>query len=255
METIVKQTRDYRQLYASSVVADLERYAVKHGMFIGKKEWTRHDSWKSDVQYELDNIFLDAILFTGMISKINHLEYVIIFDSTRDKLEFGMVPSAFREKYAADPSWGIAMYQAETYNDFNYGKQFRGFKKERKAIADRYADFCHLVDYSDIWSRHVPEEAMDLVIEAFRHIEQNETTFDVKLPKNFWRTYYASSIIDELDDRVKGLARWDPQVCNVVGDKLFGIKPRTLPSMHKCKDGLYVRYEDVVDMVRKLTKD
>jgi len=76
-----------------------------------------------------------------------------------------------------------------------------------------------------------------------------------KLPKNFWRSFYASSIIAELDERVKRLARYDPQVCNVVGDKLFGIKPHTLSSMHKCRDGLYVRYEDVVEMVRKLSKD
>lgn len=62
----------------------------------------------------------------------------------------------------------------------------------------------------------------------------------------------APSVAETIHDRIKKLHRWDPQVCKTPACKLTGEVERILPSMHLCNDGLYVRYEDVVRMVREL---
>lgn len=176
-EIVIEPAKDYRQMYASSLVADLEKYAEKHGLFLGKKEWVQHTDWESCYHtiHKQDKLYLDAILFTGIVSAINNLEYAVIYDSTTHcgHFVFGMVKPDFRETYSNDKKWGISFYQAGKDNyDPMFGNEFRCFIKERDQIADKYQDFNDLVDYRDKWSQHISEAALDEVMEAFRHIEE-----------------------------------------------------------------------------------
>ena len=40
-KTITEPAKDIRKAYASSLVADLEAYAKKHDIFLGKKPWVQ----------------------------------------------------------------------------------------------------------------------------------------------------------------------------------------------------------------------
>lgn len=174
-EAIIEPDKDCRKQYASGVVAVLEKFAAKHNMFIGKKEWVRHDTW-TDLNgiHKVDCLYLDAIVFTGLISKINNLEYVIIYDSNVSKLEFGLVIPEFRKTYADAPKWGIALYQSgdDGTHDLMFGKEYRGFFKERSEISNQYNDFRRLVETSYSCAGNVEMEALELVMEAFRHVEE-----------------------------------------------------------------------------------
>lgn len=167
--------KDYRKQYASGVVAVLEKFAAKHNMFIGKKEWVRHDTWtRLNETHKVDCLYLDAIVFTGLISKINNLEYVIVYDSNVSNLKFGLVIPEFRKTYADAPKWGIALYQSgdDGTHDLMFGNEYRGFYKERSGISDKYNDFRRLVETCYSRADSVEMEALELVVEAFRHVEE-----------------------------------------------------------------------------------
>ena len=174
-EAIIEPDKDYRKQYASGVVAVLEKFAAKHNMFIGKKEWVRHDTWTGlNETHKVDCLYLDAIVFTGLISKINNLEYVIIYDSNVSNLKFGLVIPEFRTTYADAPKWGIALYQSgdDGTHDLMFGNEYRGFYKERSEISDKYNDFRRLVETNYSCADSVEMEALELVMEAFRHVEE-----------------------------------------------------------------------------------
>lgn len=180
-ELKIQPTRDFREAYASSLVADLETYAKKHGLFLGKKPWVHRNVW-SDYSGDCrqDTLYLDAILFTGIICDVNNLECVVVYDSSSEggHFEFGMVSPDFRETYANDPKWGISLHQAGKDKDGNdkydlmFGNEFRCFFRERDKISDEYPDFNNLANYIHKWTEHVPEEALDAVMDAFRHINE-----------------------------------------------------------------------------------
>ena len=178
-KTITEPAKDFRKAYASSLVADLEAYAKKHDLFLGKKPWVQQHTWTAyQNNYQQDHLYLDAILFTGIICDVNNLECVIVYDSTYEggRFEFGMVSPDFRETYADDSKWGISLHQAgkdkdgHSKYDLMFGKEFRCFFKVRDKIGEEYPDFKNLADYYHFWATHVPEEALDLVMEAFREI-------------------------------------------------------------------------------------
>ena len=178
-KTITEPAKDFRKAYAMSLVADLEAYAKKHDLFLGKKPWVQRHTWEAyHTNYQQDHLFLDAILFTGIKCDLNNLEYVVVYDSTYEggRFEFGMVSPDFRETYADDPKWGISIMQAGKDKDGNskyelmFGSEFRCFIKALNKIGDQYPDFKNLADYYHTWVQHVPEEALDLVMDAFREI-------------------------------------------------------------------------------------
>ena len=178
-KTITEPAKDIRKAYASSLVADLEAYAKKHDIFLGKKPWVQQHTWTAyHNNYQQDHLYLDAILFTGITCDVNNLECVVLYDSSVEggHFEFGMVSPDFRETYADDPKWGISLHQAGKDKDGNdkydlmFGKEFRCFKKARVDIGDQYPDFGYLDNYYHKWTQHVPEEALDLVMDAFREI-------------------------------------------------------------------------------------
>ena len=178
-KTFTEPAKDIRKAYASSLVADLEAYAKKHDLFLGKKPWVQQHTWTAyHNNYQQDHLYLDAILFTGITCDVNNLECVVLYDSSVEggHFEFGMVSPDFRETYANDPKWGISLHQAGKDKDGNdkydlmFGKEFRCFKKARVDIGDQYPDFGYLDNYYHKWTQHVPEEALDLVMDAFREI-------------------------------------------------------------------------------------
>ena len=181
IETITEPAKDFRKAYAASLVADLEAYAKKHDLFLGKKPWMQRHTWTAyNANYQQDHLYLDAILFTGIKCDVNNLECVVVYDSTYDggRFEFGMVSPDFRETFANDPKWGISIMQAgkdkdgHSKYDLMFGDEFRCFKKERDTIGEQYPDFKNLADYYHQWVQHVPEEALDLVMDAFREINE-----------------------------------------------------------------------------------
>lgn len=177
----IQPAKDVRDYYASSLVADLEAYAKKHGLFIGKKPWVKRNVWSDYFgSCQQDTLYLDAILFTGIICDVNNLECVVVYDSSSEggHFEFGMVSPDFRENYANDPNWGISIMQAKKDKDGHdkydlmFGNEFRCFFKERDKIGDEYPDFNNLINYFHKWTMHVSEGALDAVMDAFRHINE-----------------------------------------------------------------------------------
>ena len=69
------EIKDCRKEYAESVVADMEAYANKHGLFLGKKEYLENEKSTDcyGVVCRTEKRYLDAILFSGIVSAINGL--------------------------------------------------------------------------------------------------------------------------------------------------------------------------------------
>ena len=168
---IIYETKDNRTEYANSVVADLEAYANKHGLFIGKKEYVEHDKWESIYReiHKVEKLQLDAILFSGIVSAINGLEYVIIYNSYNNELEFCMLRSDFRETYA-DGDGHITWYQGtDDDHELFFGSEYRCINKARSNLEDMYPDFGKLCRGK--YSKHVSEGALDGMMAAFRECE------------------------------------------------------------------------------------
>lgn len=211
-ETITEPAKDFRKAYATSLVADLEAYAKKHDLFLGKKPWVQCDEWNdyhNDTHHQ-DHLYLDAILFSGIICDVNDLEFVIRYDSSSDggRFEFGMVSPDFRETYANDPIWGISIHQAgkdedghDKY-DLMFGNEFRCFKKALNKICEQHPDFKNLADYYHNWVQHVPEEALDMVMEAFHEVNAKHA----RRLKNQDSLAKKKARIQESEDRMTPLA-------------------------------------------------
>lgn len=169
-EYVQDPTEDLRGLYAASVVADLEAYAKKHGLFLGKKEYVETDTWVGydGTQHRRDKLQLDAILFSGIVSAINGLEYVIIYHSHIHKLEFCMNRPDRRETYA-NGKGQIYAYNGNTGTDLMTGNEFRSFRKTIYELGEQYGDFGKLLDGK--WTEHVSEGALDGLMAAFKAAE------------------------------------------------------------------------------------
>lgn len=214
---IVMEPRDYRKSFAGSLVADLEAYASKRGLFLGKKEWTQHSEWESlHVKYKLDKHYVDAILFSGIVSQINGLEYVILYESHRSHFEIYMCKPERRETYDHDsnPEWGISMFP-DGYKDGDvdclFGNEFKSLHKEVKELCHSYQDLSGLLDY-DHGVEHISEGALDGIIDAFKHAEEKH----VRRMKNY-------KDLDSKEDRLREqeskktdiIYELSPMVCDV----------------------------------------
>ena len=184
-EYVQDPTEDFRSLYAASVVADLEAYAKKHGLFLGKKEYVDTDKWigYDGTQHRRDKLQLDAILFSGIVSAINGLEYVMIYHSGNRELEFCMNRPDRRETYAHGKGYISPCPGKDADHDFMFGNEFKCIKKAKYEMAEQYHDFGNLV--SGKWAEHVSEEALDGMMAAFKeseekHVRRQKNKSDLK---------------------------------------------------------------------------
>lgn len=223
---IVMEPRDYRKSFAGSLVADLEAYASKRGLFLGKKEWTQHSEWEESlrVKYKLDKHYVDAILFSGIVSQINGLEYVIHYESHRSHFEIFMCKPERRETYDHDsnPEWGIAMFPTDHKDgdvDCLFGNEFKSLHKEVRDLCHSYQDLSNLLDY-DYGVEHISDGALDGILDAFKHAEEKH----VRRMKNY-------KDLDSKEDRLREqeskktdiIYELAPMVCDVKRFKKLGL--------------------------------
>lgn len=196
---IVMEPQDYRKSFAGSLVADLEAYASKRGLFLGKKEWTQHSEWDSlGVKYKLDKHYVDAILFSGIVSQINGLEYVILYESHRSHFEIFMCKPERRETYDHDsnPEWGISEFPTDHKDgdvDCLFGNEFKSLHKEIRDICRSYPDLNDLLGY-DHGVDHISDGALDGILDAFKHAEEKHE----RRVKNY-------KALDKKEDRLREL--------------------------------------------------
>ena len=184
-EYVQDPTEDLRSLYAESVVADLEAYAKKRGLFLGRKEYVETDTWigYDNTLHRRDKLQLDAILFSGIVSAINGLEYVMIYHSYNKALEFCMNRPDRRDTYAAGKGYISSCPGKDADHDFMFGSEFKCIRKAEYEMAEVYHDFGNLVSHN--WSEHVSEGALDGMMAAFReseekHVRRQKNMSDLK---------------------------------------------------------------------------
>lgn len=166
------EIKDCRKEYAESVVADMEAYANKHGLFIGKKEYVDYEKSTDcfGVVCRTEKRYLDAILFSGIVSTINGLEYVIVYNSYYPGFVFAMNRPDRRETYATGKGF-ISPYPGKTTDSYNtlHGREFRNITDAKWKIAEEWPSFKNLVRHD--WANHCPEQALDGMMQAFRDCE------------------------------------------------------------------------------------
>ena len=170
---IVKEPKDNRAAYASSVVADLEAYAAKHGLDVRKREYTTVQKWDyfGDT-YQQECLEVDAIFFSGIVSKINNLEYALFYHSPRNSLEVYMIRPSRREYLGDGDTWISPFVEGDTDygTDCLFGKEFRCVNKAIREAARLYPDLSKLSNY-DSHTDHLSEGALDKIMDAFRSAE------------------------------------------------------------------------------------
>jgi hypothetical protein len=142
------EIKDCRKEYAESVVADMEAYANKHGLFLGKKEYVDYEKSTDcfGVVCRTEKRYLDAILFSGIVSAINGLEYVIVYNSYYPGFVFAMNRPDRRETYATGKGC-IFPYPGKTTDSYNtlHGREFRNIADAKWKIAEEWPSFKNLV--------------------------------------------------------------------------------------------------------------
>ena len=178
-QRVFTSTINNRADFAASVVADMEAYASKHGLFLGKKEYTDHNNYEyfGDL-HEETKLQLSAILFSGIVSAINNLEYVVIYNSCYPGIEIAMVKPDYREHYA-DGTYITWVYGGDEDHDCMFGNEFRGVFRARNDLEDAYREFSSLVHHK--WANRFPEGALDGLMKAFRACEEKH----VRRTKNY----------------------------------------------------------------------
>lgn len=166
------EIKDYRKEYAESVVADMEAYANKHGLFLGKKEYVEHEKSTDCFGFicKTEKRYLDAILFSGIVSAINGLEYVIVYNSYLPGFVFAMNRPDRRETYATGKGY-IFPYPGKTTDSYDtmHGREFRNITDAKWKIGEEWPSFKNLVRHD--WANHCPEQALDGMMQAFRDCE------------------------------------------------------------------------------------
>ena len=169
---IKTEIKDYRKEYAESVVADMEAYANKHGLFLGRKEYVENEKSTDcyGVVCRTEKRYLDAILFSGIVSAINGLEYVIVYNSYYPGFVFAMNRPDRRETYANGKRY-IDPYPGKTTDSYNtlHGREFRNITDAKWKIGEEWPSFKNLVRHD--WANHCPEQALDGMMQAFRDCE------------------------------------------------------------------------------------
>lgn len=208
-QRVFTSTKDNRADFASSVVADMESYASKHGLFLGKKEYTDHNKYEyfGDL-HEEDILQLSAILFSGIVSAINNLEYVVIYNSYAPGIDIAMVKPDYREHYAEGThiSW---VYGGDEDHDCMFGNEFRGVSRARSDLEYAYREFGNLVSHK--WTDHFPEGALDGLMKAFRECEEKH----VRRTKNY-------SSLDRKKDRIQASEDSLPTVLDLLAPMVGG---------------------------------
>jgi hypothetical protein len=166
------EIKDCRKEYAESVVADMEAYANKHGLFLGKKEYVEHEKSTDcfGVVCRTEKRYLDAILFSGIVSAINGLEYVIVYNSYLPGFVFAMNRPDRRETYATGKGF-IYPYPGKTKDSYDtlHGREFSNITDAKWKIGEDWPSFKNLVRHD--WANHCPEQALDGMMQAFRDCE------------------------------------------------------------------------------------
>ena len=166
------EIKDYRKEYAESVVADMEAYANKHGLFLGKKEYVEHEKSTDCFGFicKTEKRYLDAILFSGIVSAINGLEYVIVYNSYLPGFVFAMNRSDRRETYATGKEF-IFPYPGKPNDSYDtmHRREFRNITDAKWKIGEEWPSFKNLVRHD--WANHCPEQALDGMMQAFRDCE------------------------------------------------------------------------------------
>lgn len=169
-QKVIKSTKDNRAAFAASVVADMEAFANKHGLVLGKREYVDKKSWDhlGDL-HEMDVLQLDAILFSGIVSAINGLEYVIIYNSDGPGFEFCMLSTDYWKTYANEEGRISVYHGKDGDHEYFFGSEFKCVNKARSDLEDQYPDFrklCH-----NDWAKHCSEGALEGMMAAFRECE------------------------------------------------------------------------------------
>jgi len=210
VQKVIKSTKDNRAAFAASVVADMEAFANKHGLVLGKREYVDKKSWDhlGDL-CEMDVLQLDAILFSGIVSAINGLEYVIIYNSDDPGFEFCMLATDYWKTYATEEGRISWYHGKDGDHELFFGSEFKCVNKARRDLEDRYSDFrklCH-----NEWAKHCSEGALEGMMDAFReceakHVrrEKNNANLDKKHEKIEAAEDQLPNILDVLAPMVGG---------------------------------------------------
>lgn len=212
--------KDFRAMYANTFIADLKEYAGKHNLDIFVKEYEVNNEWEhcGDL-YRNKEFHVAAIMFSGIVSKINNLEYIIQYDSTRSRVEFLMMSPKFRENCQAGDTDTIR-YPSLTGVDYDllFGKEFRPLHNEINANDE----LCHL-KHLDSNAKHISGLAIDMFFEGIHKTEakherclENRKSLEKKkirlktaednmldITKDFNRKFTARSIMPVMPDAVK----------------------------------------------------
>ena len=169
-QKVIKSTKDNRAAFAASVVADMEAFANKHGLVLHKREYVEKKSWDhlGDL-HEMDVLQLDAILFSGIVSAINGLEYVIIYTSNDPGFDFCMVTPDYWQLYGNEEGSITWYHGKDGDHEHFFGSEFKCVNQARRDLEDQYPDFrklCH-----NEWSKHCSEGALEGMMAAFRECE------------------------------------------------------------------------------------
>jgi hypothetical protein len=138
---------------------------------LGKREYVDKKSWDhlGDPR-EMDVLQLDAILFSGIVSAINGLEYVIIYSSDGPGFEFCMLSTDYWKTYANEEGRIRWYHGKDGDHELFFGSEFKCVNKARSYLEDQYPDFrklCH-----NEWAKHCSEGALDGMMAAYRECEE-----------------------------------------------------------------------------------
>ena len=209
-KVIQKPPKDNRAAFAASVVADMEAFANKHGLVLGKREYVDKKSWDhlGDL-YKMDVLQLDAILFSGIVSAINGLEYVIIYNSDGPGFEFCMLSTDYWKTYANEDGRIRWYHGKDGDHAFFFGSEFKCVNKARSYLEDQYPDFRNLCHKE--WAKHCSKGALEGMMDAFReceakHVrrEKNNANLDKKHEKIEAAEDQLPNILDVLAPMVGG---------------------------------------------------
>jgi hypothetical protein len=209
-QKVIKSTKDNRAAFAASVVADMEAFANKHGLVLGKREYVDKKSWDhlGDL-HEMDVLQLDAILFSGIVSAINGLEYVIIYNSDGPGFEFCMLSTDYWKTYANEEGRISWYHGKDGDHELFFGSEFKCVNKAQRDLEDQYPDFrklCH-----NDWAKHCSEGALEGMMAAFRECEAKH----VRREKN-------NADLDKKPEKIEAAEDQLPNILDVLAPMVGG---------------------------------
>ncbi len=230
VQKVIKSTKDNRAAFAASVVADMEAFANKHGLVLGKREYVDKKSWDhlGDL-HEMDVLQLDAILFSGIVSAINGMEYVIIYNSDGPGFEFCMLSTDYWKTYANEEGRISWYHGKDGDHELFFASEFNCVNRARHDLEDQYPDFRNLC-HND-WAKHCSEGALEGMMAAFReceakHVrrEKNNANLDKKHEKIEEAEDKLPNILDVLAPMVGGSEIFSGNERHIYANKKYPVK-------------------------------